>query len=92
VSESDAISGPSDDDALIAASVPVSTGQQTQSSRDEREVAMKVFPGATFECVRCGSRFFGEWLAKLPELTCSNCGFRIFRKVRVPAPKTLKGE
>jgi len=59
---------------------------------DEKEVAVKVFPGAAFECVRCGTRFSGEELAKLPEVTCSNCGYRIFRKVRSLDAKTLKGE
>jgi len=59
---------------------------------DEKEVAVKVFPGASFECVRCGTRFSGEELAKLPEVTCSNCGYRIFRKVRSQVAKTLKGE
>jgi DNA-directed RNA polymerase subunit RPC12/RpoP len=58
----------------------------------EGQLAVKVFPGATFECVRCGSRFSGEELARLPELTCSNCGYRIFRKVRGQVTKTLKGE
>lgn len=56
------------------------------------EIAVKVFPGATFECVRCGTRFSGEELAKLPELTCTTCGYKIFRKVRGQTTKTLKGE
>jgi DNA-directed RNA polymerase subunit RPC12/RpoP len=57
---------------------------------EQKEDAVKVFPGATFECVRCGTRFSGEELTKLPETTCSNCGYRIFRKVRRPAAKALK--
>lgn len=61
-------------------------------SDEKQEDAVKVLPGATFECVRCGTRFTGEELSKLPELTCSNCGYRIFRKVRGPAAKSLKGE
>jgi DNA-directed RNA polymerase subunit RPC12/RpoP len=31
-------------------------------------------------------------LAKLPEPTCANCGYRLFRKVRGQMVKTLKGE
>jgi DNA-directed RNA polymerase subunit RPC12/RpoP len=65
---------------------------QKAGSTSEGQVAVNVFPGATFECVRCGSRFSGEELAKLPELTCSNCGYRVFRKVRGGSAKTLKAE
>ena len=59
---------------------------------EKKEDAAKVLPGATFECVRGGTRFSGEELARLPETTCSNCGYRIFRKVRSPVAKTLKAE
>lgn len=58
----------------------------------DEEVTVNVFPGAIFECVRCGSRFSGEELAKLPELTCGTCGYKIFRKVRSQTTKTLKAE
>lgn len=56
------------------------------------EETARVLPGATFECVRCHTRYSAEELAKLPELTCGNCGYRIFRKVRSPIAKTLKAE
>ncbi len=59
---------------------------------EKKEGVVKVLPGATFECVRCGTRYSSEELSKLPELTCGNCGYRIFRKVRGPAVKSLKGE
>ncbi|TLX97293.1 MAG: DNA-directed RNA polymerase subunit P [Thaumarchaeota archaeon] len=45
-----------------------------------------------YECVRCGTRVTGEELAKLPEPTCANCGYRAFRKVRRPGIKNLKGQ
>jgi DNA-directed RNA polymerase subunit RPC12/RpoP len=61
-------------------------------SDEKQGEAVKVFPGAVFECVRCGTRFSGEELSKLPELTCSNCGYRIFRKVRSTTAKTMKSE
>ena len=73
--------------------------QQGASTRDipslpdrKQENAVKVFPGAMFECVRCRTRFSGEELAGLPETTCSNCGYRIFRKLRSRTAKTLKAE
>jgi len=53
---------------------------------------VSVLPEATFECVRCHTRYSGEELARLPELTCGSCGYRIFRKVRGPVAKTLKAE
>ena len=58
----------------------------------EKPEEARVFSGPTFECVRCGTRFSAEELAALPEATCSNCGYRIFRKVRGPTAKTLKAE
>jgi DNA-directed RNA polymerase subunit RPC12/RpoP len=61
-------------------------------SGKKQEDEVRVFPGATFECVRCGTRISGEELASLPEPTCSNCGYRIFRKVRGSTVKTMKGE
>ncbi len=52
----------------------------------------KIFPSATYECVRCGTRVTVAELAKLPFPTCANCGYRAFRKVRGPAVKNLKGQ
>ena len=77
---------PNQDERADAVSAPPEAAPEAQ------QVAVNVFPGATFECVRCGSRFSGEELAKLPELTCSNCGYRVFRKVRAQVAKTLKAE
>jgi len=60
-----------------------------------KEAAEDFYPGytrATVVCGQCGLRFSGEELSKLPELPCSKCGYRIFRKVRGPVAKTLKGE
>jgi len=53
---------------------------------------VKVFPGATYECARCGTRVTGEELAKLPSPTCANCGYRVFKKIRNDAVKNLKAE
>ena len=51
-----------------------------------------IFPDATYECARCGTRTTGAELAKLPSPTCANCGYRVFRKIRGPAAKNLKAE
>jgi len=51
---------------------------------------VRVFPAPVFECARCGTRYSGEELSRLPELTCANCGYRIFRKVRGQVAKSLK--
>jgi DNA-directed RNA polymerase subunit RPC12/RpoP len=52
----------------------------------------QVFPGATYECARCGTRVTGKELSRLPSPTCANCGYRVFRKVREQATKNLKAE
>ena len=52
----------------------------------------QIFPGAKYECARCGTRTTGAELAKLPSPTCANCGYRVFRKIRGPAAKNLKAE
>ncbi|HUI01461.1 MAG TPA: hypothetical protein VLX56_07510 [Nitrososphaerales archaeon] len=64
----------------------------TPSAGEEENKQVSVLPEATFECVRCHTRYSGEELARLPELTCGSCGYRIFRKVRGPVAKTLKAE
>ena len=74
-----------------AVSIPLEPTPEARSGPDG-QVAINVSPGATIECVRCGSRFSARELANLPERTCSNCGYRIFRKVRGHVAKTLKGE
>jgi len=49
----------------------------------------KVFAGAVYECVRCGTRTTQEELAKLPEVKCI-CGYRVFRKARPAVVKQIK--
>ena len=56
------------------------------------ETPKEILPEAIFECTRCGTRVKAEELSKLPEPTCANCGYKIFRKVRAPAAKQLKAE
>ena len=58
----------------------------------EKENEKQIFPGAMYECVRCGTRVTGKELAKLPEPTCANCGYRAFRKVRQPGIKNLEAQ
>jgi DNA-directed RNA polymerase subunit RPC12/RpoP len=82
---------PNQAERVDAVSTPLEPAQEARSA-PEGQVTLNVFPGATFECARCGSRFSGEELARLPELTCSNCGYRVFRKVRGGSAKTLKAE
>jgi DNA-directed RNA polymerase subunit RPC12/RpoP len=79
--------------ATVISIVPSSDGDIILSA-NEKEGAdeKKVFPEATYECLRCGTRVSGAELAKLPEPTCANCGYRLFRKVRGQMVKTLKGE
>jgi DNA-directed RNA polymerase subunit P len=50
---------------------------------------VKVFPGAVYECVRCGTRTTQEELSSLPEVKCI-CGYRVFRKVRPSVVKQIK--
>jgi DNA-directed RNA polymerase subunit P len=49
----------------------------------------KVFAGAVYECVRCGTRTTQEELAKLPEVKCI-CGYRVFKKARPAVVKQIK--
>jgi DNA-directed RNA polymerase subunit P len=53
------------------------------------EQQVKVFPGAVYECVRCGTRTTQEELSSLPEVKCI-CGYRVFRKVRPSVVKQIK--
>lgn len=50
---------------------------------------VKVFAGAVYECVRCGTRTTQEELARLPEVKCI-CGYRVFRKARPAVVKQVK--
>jgi len=49
----------------------------------------RIFAGAVYECVRCGTRTTQEELAKLPEVKCI-CGYRVFRKARPAVVKQIK--
>ena len=49
----------------------------------------KVFAGAVYECVRCGTRTTQEELTRLPEVKCI-CGYRVFRKSRPGVVKQIK--
>jgi len=53
------------------------------------EQPVKVFPGAVYECVRCGTKTTQEELSTLPEVKCI-CGYRVFRKVRPSVVKQIK--
>lgn len=46
--------------------------------------------GIVYECLKCGARVTSEELARIPEIKCPNCGFRVLRKVRPPIVKRLK--
>ena len=50
---------------------------------------MKVFAGAVYECVRCGTKTTQEELSRLPEVKCI-CGYRVFRKARPSVVKQIK--
>jgi DNA-directed RNA polymerase subunit P len=60
------------------------TPTQPQGAQPE-----KVFTGAIYECVRCGTRTTQEELMKLPEVKCI-CGYRVFRKARPTVVKQIK--
>jgi len=49
----------------------------------------RIFTGAVYECVRCGTRTTQEELAKLPEVKCI-CGYRVFKKARPTVVKQIK--
>jgi DNA-directed RNA polymerase subunit RPC12/RpoP len=56
------------------------------------EKPKEILPGAVYECMRCATGVSGKELLALPEPTCANCGYRIFRKVRGQTAKQLKAE
>ena len=62
------------------------------SKMPEDEKPKEILPEATYECVRCGTLVSGKELSRLPEPTCANCGYRIFRKVRGATAKQMKAE
>jgi DNA-directed RNA polymerase subunit RPC12/RpoP len=59
---------------------------------DNMENGNPVLPDAMYECMRCGTRVAGAELANLPEPICANCGYRVFKKVRGPTARHLKGQ
>ncbi len=65
------------------------SGEVTAATAPAGEQPVKVFPGAVYECVRCGTRTTQEELSSLPEVKCI-CGYRVFRKVRPSVVKQLK--
>ncbi len=77
---------------VISGSWTLVQGQLELSADDEANEKQKILADATYACLRCGTVVSGVDLGKLPEPTCANCGYRIFRKVRGPAVKSLKGE
>ena len=64
-------------------------GESQVAAAPAAEVPVKVFPGAVYECVRCGTRTTQEELSTLPEVKCI-CGYRVFRKVRPSVVKQIK--
>jgi DNA-directed RNA polymerase subunit P len=67
---------------------PAESGEPKPST-PAAEQPVKVFPGAVYECVRCGTRTTQEELSSLPEVKCI-CGYRVFRKVRPSVVKQVK--
>jgi DNA-directed RNA polymerase subunit P len=65
------------------------TQSETMSEAEKPAEQVKVFPGAVYECVRCGTRTTQEELSALPEVKCI-CGYRVFRKVRPSVVKQIK--
>lgn len=74
--------------ALSEAPQPPS-GEVQSTPEAPAEQPVKVFPGAVYECVRCGTRTTQEELSSLPEVKCI-CGYRVFRKVRPSVVKQIK--
>mgnify|MGYP001038279711 CR=1 FL=1 len=46
--------------------------------------------GVMYECLKCEAKVTAEELARIPEVKCPNCGFRVLRKLRPPIVKRLK--
>ena len=68
---------------------PPQSGEAQAPTEPAAEQPVKVFPGAVYECVRCGTRTTQEELSSLPEVKCI-CGYRVFRKVRPSVVKQIK--
>ncbi len=65
------------------------SGETQATASPAAEQPVKVFPGAVYECVRCGTRTTQEELSSLPEVKCI-CGYRVFRKIRPSVVKQIK--
>ena len=63
--------------------------QPTETPAPAPAQPAKVFAGAVYECVRCGTRTTQEELSKLPEVKCI-CGYRVFKKARPTVVKQIK--
>ncbi len=74
---------------MSATEQPPAPGTEQAQGAAPTEPAVKVFPGAVYECVRCGTKTTQEELAALPEVKCI-CGYRVFRKVRPSVVKQIK--
>lgn len=59
---------------------------------DSKKTESLILKGATYECIRCGTRVTGAELARLPSPTCANCGYRTFKKVGERSSKILKAK
>jgi DNA-directed RNA polymerase subunit P len=70
-------------------SIPGETSDNGTGLVPGEQPPVKVFPGAVYECVRCGTRTTQEELSSLPEVKCI-CGYRVFRKVRPSVVKQIK--
>ena len=68
---------------------PPQPGEVKDAASPAGEQPVKVFPGAVYECVRCGTRTTQDELSTLPEVKCI-CGYRVFRKVRPSVVKQIK--
>jgi DNA-directed RNA polymerase subunit P len=68
---------------------PPQSGEAPAVAPPAVEQPVKVFQGAVYECVRCGTRTTQEELSSLPEVKCI-CGYRVFRKVRPSVVKQIK--
>ena len=75
--------------AEMSETQPPESGEAKVAAPAVEAAPVKVFPGAVYECVRCGTRTTQEELSSLPEVKCI-CGYRVFRKVRPSVVKQIK--
>jgi DNA-directed RNA polymerase subunit P len=72
-----------------AEKIALSTEPSGTPEAPKEQAPAKVFVGAVYECVRCGTRTTQEELSKLPEVKCI-CGYRVFKKARPSVVKQIK--